>query len=79
MATVLKDPLEREMLALGEAARAAAAALALAPRAAKDAALLAAAAALRDGRGRRSWPPTPATWRPPAPRASAAPCSTGWS
>jgi glutamate-5-semialdehyde dehydrogenase len=47
MATVLKDPLEREMLVLGQAARAAAAALALAPRAAKDAALLAAAAALR--------------------------------
>ena len=49
MATVLKDPLEREMLALGEAARAAAAVLALAPRAAKDTALLAAAAALREG------------------------------
>ena len=49
MATVLKDPLEREMLALGEAARAAAAVLALAPRATKDAALLAAAAALREG------------------------------
>ena len=49
MATVLKDPLEREMLALGEAARAAAAALALAPRATKDQALLAAAAALREG------------------------------
>ena len=49
MATVLKDPLEREMLALGEAARAAAAELALAPRAAKDAALAAGAAALRQG------------------------------
>ena len=49
MATVLKDPLEREMLALGEAARAAAAELALAPRAAKDAALTAGAAALRQG------------------------------
>ena len=49
MATVLKDPLEREMLALGEAARAAAAVLALAPRATKDTALLAAAAALREG------------------------------
>jgi glutamate-5-semialdehyde dehydrogenase len=49
MATVLKDPLEREMLALGEAARAAAAVLALAPRATKDQALLAAAAALREG------------------------------
>ena len=48
MAPLLKDPLEREMLALGEAARAAAQVLALAPRAAKDAALLAAAAALRD-------------------------------
>ena len=48
MAPLLKDPLEREMLALGEAARAAAQALALAPRATKDAALLAAAAALRD-------------------------------
>ncbi|MGD9510711.1 MAG: glutamate-5-semialdehyde dehydrogenase [Geminicoccaceae bacterium] len=47
MATVLKDPLEREMLALGEAARAAAAELALAPRGAKDAALAAGAAALR--------------------------------
>jgi glutamate-5-semialdehyde dehydrogenase len=46
MATVLADPLQREMLALGEAARAAAAGLALAPRAAKDAALLAAAQAL---------------------------------
>ena len=32
MATVLKDPLQREMLALGEAARAAAAVLALAPQ-----------------------------------------------
>ena len=49
MATVLKDPLERDMLALGEAARAAAAELALAPRAAKDAALLAGAEALRGG------------------------------
>lgn len=49
MATVLKDPLEREMLALGEAARAAAAELALAPRGAKDAALTAGAAALRHG------------------------------
>ena len=48
MAPLLKDPLERDMLALGEAARAAAQALALAPRATKDAALLAAAAALRD-------------------------------
>jgi glutamate-5-semialdehyde dehydrogenase len=51
MATILKDPLEREMLALGTAARAAAAALALAPRAAKDDALLAAATALRSGEG----------------------------
>ena len=49
MATVLKDPLERDMLALGEAARAAAAELTLAPRAAKDAALLAGAEALRGG------------------------------
>ena len=49
MATVLKDPLEREMRALGEAARAASAELALAPRAAKDEALLAGAAALRRG------------------------------
>ena len=48
MATVLVDPLEQEMLALGEAARAAAQALALAPRSAKDAALLAAAARLRE-------------------------------
>ncbi|HVI38127.1 MAG TPA: gamma-glutamyl-phosphate reductase, partial [Gaiellales bacterium] len=48
MATALKDPLEREMLALGEAARAAARGLALAPRAAKDAAILAAATALRE-------------------------------
>ena len=47
MATVLAQPLEREMLTLGEAARAAAAVLAQAPRAAKDAALLAAAARLR--------------------------------
>ena len=49
MATVLKDPLEREMRALGEAARAASAELALAPRAAKDVALLTGAAALRHG------------------------------
>jgi glutamate-5-semialdehyde dehydrogenase len=49
MATALKDPLEREMLALGEAAQAAAHGLALAPRAAKDAAILAAATALREG------------------------------
>jgi glutamate-5-semialdehyde dehydrogenase len=48
MATALKDPLEREMLALGESARAAARGLALAPRAAKDAAILAAATALRE-------------------------------
>jgi glutamate-5-semialdehyde dehydrogenase len=47
MATALRDPLEQEMQALGRAARAAAQALALAPRAAKDQALLAAAAALR--------------------------------
>lgn len=48
MATALvKDPLERQMLALGEAARAAAQVLAQAPRATKDRALLAAAAALR--------------------------------
>ena len=46
MATVLADALEREMQALGRAARAAAAELALAPRAAKDRALAAAAAAL---------------------------------
>lgn len=49
MATVLKVDLEREMQALGDAARAASQILAQAPRAAKDAALLAAAAALRDG------------------------------
>ena len=48
MATVLAQPLEREMLTLGEAARAAAHLLAQAPRAAKDQALLAAAARLRD-------------------------------
>jgi glutamate-5-semialdehyde dehydrogenase len=48
MATALKDPLEHEMQALGRAARAAAQVLALAPRAAKDRALLAAATALRD-------------------------------
>ncbi|HEX6015914.1 MAG TPA: glutamate-5-semialdehyde dehydrogenase [Geminicoccaceae bacterium] len=48
MATALKDPLEQEMQALGRAARAAAQALALAPRLAKDQALLAAAAALRE-------------------------------
>ena len=47
MATVLAQPLEREMLTLGEAARAAAHLLAQAPRAAKDEALLAAAARLR--------------------------------
>ena len=47
MATVLADALEREMQALGRAARAAAAELALAPRAVKDRALEAAAAALR--------------------------------
>ena len=47
MATALKDPLEREMLSLGEAARAAAGVLAQAPRAAKGAALLAGAATLR--------------------------------
>ena len=47
MATVLRDPLEQEMQALGRAARAAADALALAPRSAKDQALRAAAAALR--------------------------------
>ena len=67
MATVLKDPLEREMLALGEAARSAAAVLALAPRAAKDQALLAAAAALREGETTI------------LARVSPAPCSTGWS
>ncbi|MFZ1428782.1 MAG: glutamate-5-semialdehyde dehydrogenase [Geminicoccaceae bacterium] len=49
MATVLKVELEREMQALGDAARAASQILAQAPRAAKDKALLAAAAALRDG------------------------------
>jgi glutamate-5-semialdehyde dehydrogenase len=48
MATALKDPLEQEMQAQGRAARAAAQALALAPRAAKDRALLAAAASLRE-------------------------------
>jgi DNA-binding CsgD family transcriptional regulator len=51
MATALRDPLEQEMQALGRAARAAAQALALAPRAAKDQALLAAAAALRERTG----------------------------
>ncbi|MEK0082152.1 glutamate-5-semialdehyde dehydrogenase [Benzoatithermus flavus] len=51
MATVLQDfSLEQEMQALGRAARAAAQALALAPRPAKDRALLEAAAALRDQR-----------------------------
>ena len=49
MATVLKDPLEREMRALGEAARAASSELALVLRTAKDEALLAGAAALRRG------------------------------
>ncbi len=48
MATVLRDPLDQEMQALGRAARAAADALALAPRSAKDQALRAGAAALRD-------------------------------
>ena len=47
MATALKDTLEQDMEALGRAARAAARALALAPRSAKDEALRAAAAALR--------------------------------
>lgn len=49
MATVLKVELEKEMQALGDAARAAAQILAQAPRSAKDTALRAAAAALRDG------------------------------
>ena len=49
MATVLKDPLERTMLAIVDAARVAAATLALTPRARKDAALRAAAAALHAG------------------------------
>ena len=49
MATVLKDSLEQDMQALGRAARAAAQDLALAPREAKDAALRAAADALRAG------------------------------
>jgi glutamate-5-semialdehyde dehydrogenase len=48
MATALKDPLEQEMQAQCRAARAAAQTLALAPRAAKDRALLAAAASLRE-------------------------------
>jgi glutamate-5-semialdehyde dehydrogenase len=49
MATVLKDHgIEQEMQAIGRAARAAAAALALAPRVAKDKALREAATALRD-------------------------------
>lgn len=51
MATVLKDALEQDMLALGRAARDAARALALAPRPCKDKALLAAAEALRAGQG----------------------------
>jgi glutamate-5-semialdehyde dehydrogenase len=49
MATVLKDPLEQDMQALGRAARVAAQELALAPSPAKDAALRAAADALRAG------------------------------
>lgn len=49
MATVLKVELERDMQALGDAARTAAQILAQAPRSVKDAALRAAAAALRDG------------------------------
>ena len=47
MATALDDDLAQRMEDLGSAARAAAASLALAPRAAKDRALLAAAAAIR--------------------------------
>src|SRR4051794_26875980 len=47
MATALKDDLEQRMRDLGRAARAAAGALATAPRAAKDEALQAAAAAIR--------------------------------
>lgn len=47
MATVLKDPLERELAELGRTAREAARTLAQAPRAAKDAALVMAARALR--------------------------------
>src|SRR3712207_43617 len=48
MATALKDDLERRMHDLGLAARDAARELALAPRPAKDEALLAAARLLRD-------------------------------
>jgi glutamate-5-semialdehyde dehydrogenase len=51
MATALRDPLDLDMQALGRAARLAAHALALAPRSAKDTALHAAAAALRDNAG----------------------------
>lgn len=49
MATLIKDTLETRLLAMGEAAREAAAVLATAPTEAKDRALRAAAAAIRAG------------------------------
>jgi glutamate-5-semialdehyde dehydrogenase len=51
MATALRTDLEREMAALGQQARSASRVLAIAPRARKDAALQAAAAALEARRG----------------------------